>query len=351
MFLSKVRNFFSKLPIIIGLILVVFLLISIFITNYLAQKKQEVVKSKAAEAAPNYNATLSLSPKTVNVEPGKTIDTPISVSLNTNGESAVAADISIAFDPSKLTLIDLTKEVNSVFKTYLPLDASNNFDKNRIISKANSNGLIEFGLISFDVSANNGNGAATGTVLGIMDPVSRLTFQAKSGVTGATNILFKFSGLGSFSDSNVIINATGTDPQDVLAEPTSVVLVNIAYPTPTPTPTATPSPTPTPTITPYPTPTPMKDTVAPTVRITSPANGATVNRYRVITLTAAAYDNVGVTKVEFYVNNSLRCTDKSTPYNCSWYSGSKRYTKYTIKAKVYDKAGNIGQSNITITTK
>jgi|GEM_PF-3078699 len=347
MFLTKVRNYFSKLPVIIGLLFIIFLLVSIIITSRLAREKQEVAKSKAAENnLLNYNATLTLSPKTVSVVPGATFSTPISVSLNTNGESAVAVDVSIAFDTSKLTLIDLTKETNAIFKTYLPLNTYRNFDKDRVITKANTSGLIEFGLISFDVSGNGGNGAATGAVLGIMDPVSKLTFKAKSGIVDKTNISFKFNSPGSTADANVIVNAPGTDPRDVLAKPTAVVLVDIAYPTPTD------SPTPIPTKPPSPTPTKaVADTIAPTVRITSPKNGAVINRYRSVTIAATASDNVGVTKVEFYINNALRCTSYKTPYSCSWYPGGKRYVNYTIKAKAYDKTGNVGYSSINVTIK
>jgi len=57
------------------------------------------------------------------------------------------------------------------------------------------------------------------------------------------------------------------------------------------------------------------DSVAPTVSITSPANGAIVARRSTITITATASDNVGVTRVEFLVDGALQCTDTTAPYS------------------------------------
>src|SRR5436190_17227007 len=54
------------------------------------------------------------------------------------------------------------------------------------------------------------------------------------------------------------------------------------------------------------------DTIPPTTSITSLANGATVSG--TISVTASASDNVGVTKVEFYVDGALQTTDTTSPY-------------------------------------
>jgi hypothetical protein len=84
------------------------------------------------------------------------------------------------------------------------------------------------------------------------------------------------------------------------------------------------------------------DTASPTVAITSPQNNATVSS--VVTVTATASDNVGVTKVEFYLNDVLQTTDTSSPYNWTWSTQIVPNETYTIKAKAYDAAGNMGQS-------
>ena len=65
-------------------------------------------------------------------------------------------------------------------------------------------------------------------------------------------------------------------------------------------------------------PAPPADTVAPVVAITAPANGSTVARRANVTIQATASDDVGVSRVEFFVNGSLRCTDTAAPFSCGW---------------------------------
>ena len=93
------------------------------------------------------------------------------------------------------------------------------------------------------------------------------------------------------------------------------------------------------------------DTTAPTVSITAPADGSYVTRKSTVTITASASDNIGVTKVEFYVNGALVCTDTSADYSCAWKvpTGSKTYR---LDAKAYDAAGNMGvSSTVTVTAR
>lgn len=94
------------------------------------------------------------------------------------------------------------------------------------------------------------------------------------------------------------------------------------------------------------------DTIAPTVSITSPANGAAIARNAQVTIAATASDNMGVTKVEFYVNNTLTCTDTSSPYSCAWKMPGTKNATYTIIAKAFDAAGNVGTSSaVRVTSK
>ena len=120
------------------------------------------------------------------------------------------------------------------------------------------------------------------------------------------------------------------------------------------TPTSSVS-TPTPTRTPTPTssiPTPISnDATSPTVSITSPLNGSTLAVRSTINIQATASDNVGVAKVEFWVNGRLNCSDTAAPYSCSWkISGAKNRT-YTISARAYDAAGNTSNSSVTVTAR
>lgn len=83
-----------------------------------------------------------------------------------------------------------------------------------------------------------------------------------------------------------------------------------------------------------------QDTQAPTVSITSPSPGDTV--WGPGTVKASASDNVGVSVVSFYANNSLIGSDHTAPYEISWdaYPGS-----YTLYAEASDAEGNVGTSS------
>lgn len=90
------------------------------------------------------------------------------------------------------------------------------------------------------------------------------------------------------------------------------------------------------------------DTTAPTVSITAPANGATV--VGTVSVTATASDNIGVTKVEFYVDSVLKSTDTTSPYSYSWDSTSVANGTHSLTAKAYDAALNVGTSTAVSVT-
>ena len=64
-----------------------------------------------------------------------------------------------------------------------------------------------------------------------------------------------------------------------------------------------------------------------------------------VTLSASASDNVGVTKVEFYVDGALKATDTSSPYSASLDSTTLADGSHSLVAKAYDAAGNVGTSS------
>ncbi|WP_243317595.1 M4 family metallopeptidase [Geothrix paludis] len=80
------------------------------------------------------------------------------------------------------------------------------------------------------------------------------------------------------------------------------------------------------------------DTTAPTVSVTESGTSGT------ITFTATASDNVGVTKVEFYVDGALKGTDTATPWTLSFDSTTLTNGSHNLVAKAYDAAGNVGTS-------
>lgn len=114
--------------------------------------------------------------------------------------------------------------------------------------------------------------------------------------------------------------------------------------TPTPTPIATPTATPI-AVTPSPTTTPTPDT-PPVVNITYPFSGSTVYRGTTITIQANASDDKGITKVEFYANGRILCTDTVAPYNCKWYIKDRGWINLTAKA--YDTIGSFSTNTIRV---
>ncbi len=90
------------------------------------------------------------------------------------------------------------------------------------------------------------------------------------------------------------------------------------------------------------------DAQAPTVTVTSPSNGAALKGANV-TVSATASDNVGVAKVEFYVDNALQVTDSSAPY--SFKMGLRKFSAgaHVISAKAYDAVGNSASASVSVT--
>jgi hypothetical protein len=69
-----------------------------------------------------------------------------------------------------------------------------------------------------------------------------------------------------------------------------------------------------------------------------------------ITFSATATDNIGVIKVEFYVDNELKGADTTLPYSMTLDSLTLSEGNHTLMGKAYDTAGNIGTSpSITFT--
>jgi hypothetical protein len=91
------------------------------------------------------------------------------------------------------------------------------------------------------------------------------------------------------------------------------------------------------------------DTTPPTVSLTQPTAGTLVAN--TTTFSATASDNVGVTKVEFFVDNILKATDTSSPYSFSWdtTNGGTHLCNgphtHALTTKAYDAAGNTKTSS------
>jgi len=88
------------------------------------------------------------------------------------------------------------------------------------------------------------------------------------------------------------------------------------------------------------------DTTSPTVSITSPAGNATVSG--IVSINANASDNVGVIKVEFYIDDVLKSTDNISPYAYNWDTTTYTNALHTIKAKAFDATNNTAESSISV---
>jgi hypothetical protein len=92
---------------------------------------------------------------------------------------------------------------------------------------------------------------------------------------------------------------------------------------------------------------PSADSTPPVVTLEVPSTFARKSK---ITLGAAASDDVGVVKVDFYVNESkLLCSDSTAPYTCSWQIPNAPNKTWTLQATATDAVGNVGvSSRITV---
>ncbi len=93
------------------------------------------------------------------------------------------------------------------------------------------------------------------------------------------------------------------------------------------------------------------DPTPPSTSLTSPTTGTTVLG-TTQQVAANATDNVGVTKVEFYIDGTttlLNCTpnpDTTSPYLCIWNTTTVSNGTHTITSKAYDAAGNSAISSV-----
>ncbi len=87
---------------------------------------------------------------------------------------------------------------------------------------------------------------------------------------------------------------------------------------------------------------PPGDSTPPTTSITSPTTGATVSA--TVTVAANASDNVGVSRVELFVDGSLVGTDTTSPYTIAWNTTTSSNGSHSLQTRAYDAAGNVGSS-------
>ena len=90
------------------------------------------------------------------------------------------------------------------------------------------------------------------------------------------------------------------------------------------------------------------DTTSPTASITTPSASSKVSG--LVPVNVSASDNVGVTRVDLWINGSRYATDTTSPYAFSWDTTKFADGSNTVQATAYDAAGNQGNSSrITVT--
>ena len=86
------------------------------------------------------------------------------------------------------------------------------------------------------------------------------------------------------------------------------------------------------------------DTSAPIVAIKSPTSGSFVSKTTYVKVTSS--DNVGVTQVKLYIDNSLVYTSSSSSFTYTWNTTYLSKGTHTLQAFAFDAAPNKGSSAI-----
>lgn len=90
----------------------------------------------------------------------------------------------------------------------------------------------------------------------------------------------------------------------------------------------------------------VQDTEAPSVAIVNPLEGATVNG--LVPVDIEAFDNIGVSRAELWVNNTSVAVDTSPPFAFTWDSTGTQNGAANLTVYVFDAANNMGSSSINV---
>ena len=86
-----------------------------------------------------------------------------------------------------------------------------------------------------------------------------------------------------------------------------------------------------------------QDTIPPTVSIQSPITNQSINE--IVTIVVETNDNEGISKVEFFIDESLFFTDTESPYQYDW--NTTQYednSEHNVKVISYDNSDNSTES-------
>ncbi len=127
------------------------------------------------------------------------------------------------------------------------------------------------------------------------------------------------------SNGTHTIKAVAYDTGGLTAESAVTVTINNAAPTP-----------------------PSPDTEAPTVSFSAPAISPYAWTSGDLIISVTSNDNVGLARVDLYINDSLALTVNDDRFSARWDYNSAPAGEYTLVAKAYDAAGNFGTAALVV---
>lgn len=94
----------------------------------------------------------------------------------------------------------------------------------------------------------------------------------------------------------------------------------------------------------------VADTTAPSAVITSPANGSRLSG-KTVSISVRATDNVGVAKIDLYIDGRLFGTSATASATFNWNTSKAAAGAHTLQAMATDAAGNTGASAVVTVYK
>jgi major membrane immunogen (membrane-anchored lipoprotein) len=86
----------------------------------------------------------------------------------------------------------------------------------------------------------------------------------------------------------------------------------------------------------------------PTITVTEPQNNSCRGKGEDIQVIVNTTDNLGVARVEFYVDGQLRETDTDAPWHYLWKTEPDKEGKHVVTAKAYDTGGKSTATSVTV---
>ncbi len=163
---------------------------------------QHIIFNKAAGG----NGSLTFTQSKITVKNGNIFETELM--MNTDQTFIRGTDIRIKFDPSHIKLIDIVPKAQeySTLKTFTPLQYDV-FNRGKVIREANKTGIITFGAVTADLTAQTVTQPFKGMVI-----LSHFIFQTIQPGQSTLSIIHN----DPLRDSTIIND--GTTPQNILLE-------------------------------------------------------------------------------------------------------------------------------------